>query len=447
MLSVHKYKSLSKINSTHKFPGLTGLAILWAGCTWAGCIPAPCVLSGLGECAGEPCDIAASEERRYPDKACAEQLDFSMPVEVLEPGDVDGDGWEDLVYFQPEGRCWYAATSRSPGSAGPAPLWLNLDDRWPTRRWLADMNGDGRADALWFEGCGDSAVWLIAASTGSAFASVPTVIGHGYGEFEELLVDELGGLDADAMLRTCDFTGDNRDDVLVFRRQDASAGNDVTWTVGSSSNEGEILQWTRWADQNGDTFDLPLPAYQGLVGEEDRWCDVAGYKNLDDPSTDKPESGSNARIYTFSSVGTEFEYAGGDGPDLDTQLGSLREEPLVADVDRDGADDLILFRPEPTGGDGVYGWRVAYSRFNELGSDGEVREYYHNPFLWKNKTTSSGVRYLENPGAVLPRLIQNPSGVQRLLIAVDIDAEAARLDGTLLENLHLLTGEVDDDFS
>lgn len=93
-------------------------------------------------------------------------------------GDVDGDGRDDLVAYFEEGACWFA--SRSDGSAFLAPeLWLDLGERaralwpeeaWPLVRFLGDVTGDGRADAVWMEHCDARGAWYIAPSNGEAFA-------------------------------------------------------------------------------------------------------------------------------------------------------------------------------------------------------------------------------------------------------------------------------------
>jgi hypothetical protein len=166
-------------------------------------------------------------------------------------GDLDGDGKADVC--QPSALGLVCALS-SGKAFGQERVWAPLSggDGWlssDTTRWLAlaDVNGDGRADAC---GRGASGVVVCALSTGKSFAPVePWTTG-----------DELK---AASWLGVGDLNGDQRADVCGFVEGRIlcalSTGrgftNGTVWfSAGASEEAGRLLAGASLAlgDVNGD---------------------------------------------------------------------------------------------------------------------------------------------------------------------------------------------------
>jgi subtilisin family serine protease len=125
-------------------------------------------------------------------------------------GDVNGDGRADIVAF---GNTYvYVSLSTGSGFTAPAPWLKGMGPAagWSSQnvfpRWVADVNGDGRADVVGF---GDKAVY-VALSNGSRF-SAPAPWFSGYGPSAggwtsfELFPRWLG-----------DMNGDGKADIVAF---------------------------------------------------------------------------------------------------------------------------------------------------------------------------------------------------------------------------------------
>ncbi len=137
--------------------------------------------------------------------------------------DVNGDGRADIVGFGNAG----AYVSLSNGSSFSAPaLWVNSYgydaggwrvDMHP--RFLADVNGDGRADIVGFGNAGA----YVSLSNGSSF-SAPALWVNSYGY-------DAGGWRVDMHPRfLADVNGDGRADIVAF----GNAGAYVSLSNGSS---------------------------------------------------------------------------------------------------------------------------------------------------------------------------------------------------------------------
>jgi hypothetical protein len=88
----------------------------------------------------------------------------------IQYADVDGDGRADAVYFDTL-RSRGVWVSRSTGTSfSDGELWLQHGDSAPDQIQYVDVNGDGRADALYFDTSRSKSVWL-SLSTGATFAN------------------------------------------------------------------------------------------------------------------------------------------------------------------------------------------------------------------------------------------------------------------------------------
>jgi hypothetical protein len=131
-------------------------------------------------------------------------------------GDVDGDGDEDIVAIDLTTNHWYVAKSRwRNGSTGfDAPtVWAAGYGAGSTDQFLADVSGDGKADAVVYSG----GTWTVRASNGSGFLFPGNWrTGFGSGSSARFLGDA---------------TGDGTADAIVFN---SSNGN---WDVAPSCGE------------------------------------------------------------------------------------------------------------------------------------------------------------------------------------------------------------------
>jgi hypothetical protein len=112
--------------------------------------------------------------------------------------DVNGDGKADsVVYFAASGS-WYAAMSNGDGFGGWW-LWASGHGVGSTNQMLEDVNGDGRADAVaYFAGSGS---WYAALSHGAGFGGWALwTSGHGVGSTNQMLADVNGDRRAEAIV-------------------------------------------------------------------------------------------------------------------------------------------------------------------------------------------------------------------------------------------------------
>src|SRR5439155_176102 len=80
--------------------------------------------------------------------------------------DVNGDGRADAVYFDTlRSNGVWVSLSTGTGFTTPA-LWLQHGPSTPDQIRYADVNGDGRADALYFDTLRSNGVW-VSLSTGT----------------------------------------------------------------------------------------------------------------------------------------------------------------------------------------------------------------------------------------------------------------------------------------
>ena len=145
-------------------------------------------------------------------------------LDQIQYADVNGDGKADALYFDTfrSNGVWVGLST---GTAfAPATLWLQHGESTPNQIQYADVNGDGRADALYFDTLRSRGVW-VGLSTGTAFAPATLWLQHG-----ESTPDQI---------QFIDVNGDGKADALYF---DSSRSKSVwlSLSTGTSFNGGSL---------------------------------------------------------------------------------------------------------------------------------------------------------------------------------------------------------------
>ncbi|MPZ78109.1 MAG: matrixin family metalloprotease [Deltaproteobacteria bacterium] len=139
--------------------------------------------------------------------------------------DVNGDGKADALYFDTmrSNGVW---VSLSTGSGFTAPEnWLQHGESSPDQIQYADVNGDGKADALYFDTLGSNGVW-VSLSTGSGFTAPENWLQHG-----ESTPDQI---------QYADVNGDGKADALYF---DTLRSKSVWLSLSTGATFGNAILW------------------------------------------------------------------------------------------------------------------------------------------------------------------------------------------------------------
>ncbi|WP_161602501.1 PQQ-dependent sugar dehydrogenase [Tautonia marina] len=252
--------------------------------------------------------------------------------------DFDGDGTDDLVFYDPADASWTIELAdgqrltRQFGMAG-------VDVPVP-----ADYDGDGRADLAVFRPESDlvpgAAHWLVALSGGG-------VINQPFG---------AAGMDLPA---PGDYDGDGRADLAVFRPESDLVPGAAHWLVALSGG-GVINQPFGAAG-----MDLPAPGdYDG-----DGRADLAVFR----PESDLVP-GAAHWLAALSGGGVINQPVEGAGRDL----------PAPGDYDGDGWADLAVFRPSESSAS-IFLSRIERARLASLDPMGPEAQPVTSPALtlWK----------------------------------------------------------------
>jgi len=225
-------------------------------------------------------------------------------------GDVNGDGKADAVISSPDGN-WYVAVSNGSGfTRDPSTwLWLSQFGGSAMRSLLADVNGDGKADAVVYYPSGD---WYVALSDGTKFVRDPNTW-HWLTQF--------GNQASQPMF--ADVTGDGKADAII-------AYPDGNWYVAPSSassftRDPNTLHWL--TDFGGATMRTLVADITG-----DGKADAVVYY----PGGDWYVAPSNGNLFVRDPNTWHWL----------TQFGNQPSHQLLADVTGDGKADAIIAYPD-----------------------------------------------------------------------------------------------------
>src|SRR5688572_943619 len=145
--------------------------------------------------------------------------------EQIQYVDVNGDGKVDALYFDTlRSNGVWVSLSIGTGFAG-AQLWLQHGPSTPDQIQYADVNGDGRADAVYFDTLRSRGVW-VSRSTGTSFSAGELWLQHGDS--------------APDQIQYADVNGDGRADALYF---DSARSKSVWLSLSSGTTFGNGLLW------------------------------------------------------------------------------------------------------------------------------------------------------------------------------------------------------------
>ena len=188
-------------------------------------------LASLQECAGPTCLPPTTFEWTSVYPGWSVNMSVALSAEQYAsaiPGDIDGDGFDDLAYFDSVLRSWSVLRGSPYGFvAASSSLGLGADSD-PAQALSADLDGNGTRDILVPSG-GGYWRWLRRTPAGSYAYSWTGVINAA----------PPGGLIA------ADIDGDGRDDLVYVK---SSSGTAIYWrrnqTVTYASFAAEAVLWT-----------------------------------------------------------------------------------------------------------------------------------------------------------------------------------------------------------
>ncbi|MGW3602801.1 N-acetylmuramoyl-L-alanine amidase [Micromonospora sp. NPDC005161] len=231
---------------------------------------------------------------------------FGLTGETLLPGDVNGDGKDDVIAFT-HGTLADVYVALSTGTSfGGGLKWHDWFAPGAEVAAVGDVNGDGRDDIIAFTHDTNADVY-VALSTGTGFG--PGVKWHEYfsipGEFPAI----------------GDVNGDGRDDIITFT-QGPVAASDVIVALSTGGSFGAPQKWH-------DLF--------AVGAEQPRVGDING-DGRDDIVTFT--CNADGDVYAAVSTGTSFAGTTVKWNDFFCLAG---EFPYLGDANGDGRDDIIVF--------------------------------------------------------------------------------------------------------
>lgn len=290
---------------------------------------------------------------RYTDSSDNWITGFGTTLQTPLLGDVDNDGMADAVGFYANGD-WYVAlaTSYSGGSHDAKGDYFATESRWiegfgdgSTEQFLADVNGDFRQDAVIFRG--DTGVWGVALSSGSAFVSMSSWVSdsgtdRGHGELSDHVM--MG-----------DVNGDGMSDIVSFYRNNGESYSNDTDGDGVADADGDLTADNEWwvAYSTGADFGNGV---DGSSAGYHLWISGFGSDSVAEFVADVDGDGC-ADAVIMESDGDWRYISGGCGSPSSAKVlmaGSSGERAdliLMGDVDGDGLSDAGAFYVSSNDGD------------------------------------------------------------------------------------------------
>jgi hypothetical protein len=283
-------------------------------------------------------------------------INFFYPKSVstaqIKYADVNGDGKADTLNFDVFGGSgvW---VSLSTGTDSTVPeMWLQHGPSTPDQIQYADVDGDGKADALYFDTFRSNAVW-VSLSTGTGFTAPQLWLQHGPSTPDQIqYADVNGDGKADALYFDTSRTGA----VLVSLSSGAGFATPEMWAQYAPSTPEQIKYFdingdgkadalhfdsggaVRVALSTGSVFTTPTIWLQHgpSTAEQLQFVDVNGDGKVDALYFDTFRSNG---VWVSLSTGSSFS-----GTQLWLQHGSSTPDQIqYADVDGDGRVDAVYF--------------------------------------------------------------------------------------------------------
>jgi hypothetical protein len=170
-------------------------------------------------------------------------------------GDIDGDGMADACHFEPSSGRWFVCISQKDVFLQPK-LFGRSQLKDANLQFLADINGDGKADAVVAKTNAGSGEWLAGFSTSTEFSEFATIL-------------DSFGQGADQWFMG-DVNGDGMADAISYIKRNG------LWTVALATGHG-FQRAERWRLNFGDNAEF------GFVDDidADGKCDI-GHHTQDD---------------------------------------------------------------------------------------------------------------------------------------------------------------------
>ncbi len=270
----------------------------------------------------------------------AHPLSIDFRTEPVATGDVNGDGYDDIVFFKHNGVYLSLSTGKTLldpvlvlqefGSDPAAGGWNPVNHP----RMLGDVDGDGRADIIGFSCCSVE----VSFSTGAGFTSRHTKVPD---------FSYLTGYQTQTMepRRIADIDGDGRSDIIGFNSNGVRiAVSRITSSTRSTANFQSLGGWVSFRSiagpnpESGWTDDRRWPRLVGDV-TGDGLADIVGFGD----GGPWIARGLGNGVFAASTQPFPGVFSGYPG----------RFPRTLADVNGDGRLDLVAFA-----NDGVH---VAYS--------------------------------------------------------------------------------------
>ena len=267
-------------------------------------------------------------------------IGVASAVSVI-PGDTDGDGCEDLTYFDTVAGRWFVLRGNAVGYAGPA---VNVAAGSATTAAGAvsiDLDSDGKRDLLLpgYSLTAGATWWWLHHVSGSTYAYTATGMSN---------VSELGGTIA------ADIDGDGRDDIVYAKKSSSS----IFWrrnltAAGVPAFAAEAVLWTSaYASASPATpFGTNAQRFRSIV----RRGDFNGDARTDLLFMQQYSCGSTPGC---SGTRTEWHALFSQGNTLTTRaVVDSTTIPLLGDFNGDGLTDVSY----PTvATDGSVSWSVRF---------------------------------------------------------------------------------------